>query len=56
MDSIRVICAWCGKMMSGWAGADMTSHGICRPCLALQMGMTERADEWSMWVDVGGEG
>ena len=28
----NVICAWCGKHLSGPVGSVEISHGICEPC------------------------
>jgi NMD protein affecting ribosome stability and mRNA decay len=33
----RVVCAWCGKLMSGNPAATEVSHGICQTCYAEEM-------------------
>ena len=32
IEEMKVVCAWCGKLLSGNDSMKDTSHGMCKEC------------------------
>jgi hypothetical protein len=36
-EEMKIVCAWCNKLVSGEAGDTAVSHGICKPCYDVEI-------------------
>jgi hypothetical protein len=45
VEALRVVCAWCKKVLHEGAPGAATSHGICTACAPKLSGVAEVAED-----------
>lgn len=56
MAQLRVVCAWCGRVIAAGDAPEPVSHGMCPRCFSRQVeGQTHLVLEGELWSRIGGD-